>query len=277
MQHLPPPIRELVASYPTIFNSNLQSQRPTHGVQHFIETTGPPVFAKARRLDPSRLSAAKEEFAKLEAAGIVRRSTSPWSSPLHLVPKPDGSLRPCGDYRRLNLATVPDRYPLPNLQDFAANLHGCTVFSKLDLVKGYHQVPINPADIPKTAVITPFGLFEYVSMPFGLRNSAQTFQRLMDNILQGLPYIFVYLDGILVASPSMAAHLDHLQNLFTILCANGLLVNLTKCNFAQRELDFLGHHVTAAGITPLRSHVDAPHRLSPAHYSQRPPEIPRTN
>ncbi len=193
MQTLSPPIRDLVASYPTVFNSNLQSQRPTHGVQHFIETTGPPVYAKARRLDPSRLSAAKAEFTKLEAAGIVRRSTSPWSSPLHLVPKPDGSWRPCGDYRRLNLATIPDRYPLPNLQDFAANLHGCTVFSKLDLVKGYHQVPINSTDIPKTAVITPFGLFEYISMPFGLRNSVHTFQRLMDNLLQGTGNMEYYL------------------------------------------------------------------------------------
>jgi Reverse transcriptase (RNA-dependent DNA polymerase) len=115
-----------------------------------------------------------------------------------MVPKKDGSWRPCGDYRRLNMATVHDRYPLPNIQDLTSRLHGCTVFSKIDMVKGYHQVPVAAEDVPKTAIVTPFGLFEYVFMPFGLKNAAQTFQRLMDKILRGLPYVFVYLDDILV-------------------------------------------------------------------------------
>ena len=82
-----------------------------------------------------------------------------------MVPKADGTWRPCGDYRRLNLVTTPDSYPLPNIQDCTAKLHGCTVFSKIDLLKGYHQIPIAAADIPKTAIITPFGSFEYFFMP----------------------------------------------------------------------------------------------------------------
>ena len=113
----------------------------------------------------------------MEQAGIIRRSSSPWASPLHMVPKSEGSWRPCGDYRRLNTITTPDRYLVPNVQDMAAQLAGCTIFSKLDLEKGYHQVPMHSADVPKTVVITPFGLYEFLKMPFGLHNAGQTFQR----------------------------------------------------------------------------------------------------
>ena len=100
---------------------------PLHGISHSIETSGCPVFAKARRLDPGKLQCDKKEFQELEAAGIISRSISPWASPLHMVRKKDGSWRPCGDYGRLNLATTPDQYPLANMQDVAAKLHGCTV------------------------------------------------------------------------------------------------------------------------------------------------------
>jgi hypothetical protein len=105
---------------------------------------------------------AKAEFKSLESAGITHRSKSPWASPLHMVPKKDGSWQPCGDYCRLNLVTTPDKYPLPNMQDLSNGLHSCTVFSKIDLVKGYHQIPVATQNIPKTAIITPFGLFENI-------------------------------------------------------------------------------------------------------------------
>ena len=144
----------------------------------------PQVFAKPRCLDPDKLRVAKDEFAKLEAAGIIRRSDSPWSSPLHMARKKDGGWQPCRDYRRLNNITTPDRYPLPNMQDLNSCLAGYKVFSKLDLVKGYHQVPIATADVPKTAIITPFGLFEYLYMQFGLKNASQSFQQLMDCTFQ---------------------------------------------------------------------------------------------
>ena len=122
------------------------------------------------------MEAAKKEFAELERQGIIRRSSSNWASPLHIVKKTDGRWRPCEDCRLLNLQTQPDLYMCPNIADLTARLEGCTIFSKLDLRKGFHQIPVRSRDIHKTAIITPFGLWEFIRMPFGLRNAGQSFQ-----------------------------------------------------------------------------------------------------
>ena len=152
-----------------------------------------------------------------------------------MVRKKDGGWRPCGDYRRLNNITTPHRYPLPNMQDLNSCLAGCKVFSKLDLVKGYHQVPVAAADIPKTAIVTPFGLFEYLFMPFGLKNASQSFQRLMDRTFADLPAVFVYLDDNLLATATAEDHLQVLRQVFQLLKVNGLVLNLKKCEFFNRN------------------------------------------
>jgi len=257
VSHTPLEMRDLLVEFQDVFNEAARLPPPIHGVEHHLVTSGHPVSSRFRRLDGPKLAAAKAEFAKMEADGIVRRSSSCWSSPLHMVQKSDDGWRPCGDYRRFNLITSTDCYPLPNMNDLSTRLDGCTVFSKLDLRKGYYQIPVHPADIPKTAVITPFGLFEFTRMPFGLKNAGMSFQRLMDRVLAGLPFIFVYLDDILIASQSIADHRRHLQEVLSRLRQFGLVLNLDKCVLGRSCLDFLGHKISASGARPLESQVAA--------------------
>ena len=129
--------------------------------------------------------------------------------------------------------------------------------SKIDLIRGYHQVLVAEVDIPKTAIITPFGLCEFRRMPFGLKNAAQTFQRLMDTVCQSLNFVYVYLNDILVASCNQHEHLRHLRSLFEKLAAFGHLINVNKCQFGRRQIDFLNHSIDARGARPLSTKVEA--------------------
>jgi Reverse transcriptase (RNA-dependent DNA polymerase) len=248
----------LLQQFPAVAQPLSMSTTPHHGVEHHIVMRGPLAMAKFRRLDPSRLANAKAEFDQMLKAGVVRRSSSRWASPLHMVRKKDGGWRPCGDFRQLNVQSTDDKNPLPNMGDLAGRLDGCTIFTKLDLQKGYFQVPVAAADFKKTAVITPFGLFEFVRMPFGLKNAGMTFQRLMDRILFDIPvYVFVYLDDMLIASRTKEEHLIHLHEVLGRLQDNGLVLNVAKCVWGQVEVEFLGHSVSAAGVAPLPGRVVA--------------------
>ena len=253
----PSPLVKLFAEFPMVTVPNFKIDRPKYAVRHTIETRGQPLRAKARPLPPQKLAAARASFAKMASSGIVRRSNGPWSSPLHVVTKKDSSFRMCGDYHRVNTVTTPDRYSNPLIADLTARLHGRRVLGKVDLVKGYHQIPVAEEDIAKTVITTPFGTFEFLRMRFGLKNAGQTFQRMMDEILGDLDYLFVYMDDVLVASRNSEEHTEHFRQLFRRLAEHDLVVSPAKCQFGQTKIEFLGHTVTKDGVEPLPEKVAA--------------------
>lgn len=230
----------------------------TDSITHEIRTTtDQPMNAKLYRLPPKHEEEVRRQVQEMESQGIIRKSCSRYASPIVIVAKKiDNSgkqkFRLCVDYRKLNDITIDDKYPLPNINSILDKLGQAQYFTSLDLAKGYHQIKVHPNDIPKTAFVTPFGLYEYLRMPFGLKNAPATFQRLMNEILRD--YInkicVVYLDDILIFSTSLQEHIQSLTLIFKKLAEHNLKVQFDKCSFMKKDTEFLGHVLTSEGMKP---------------------------
>ncbi|GKB26362.1 putative reverse transcriptase domain-containing protein, partial [Tanacetum coccineum] len=212
-----------------------------------------PVARAPYRLAPSEMKELSEQLKELSDKGFIRPSSSPWGAPVLFVKKKDGSFRMCIDYRELNKLTVKNRYPLPRIDDLFDQLQGSSVYSKIDLRSGYHQLRVREEDIPKTAFRTRYGHYEFQVMPFGLTNAPAVFMDLMNRVCK--PYldkfVIVFIDDILIYSKNEQEHKEHLKQILELLKKEELYAKFSKCEFWIPKVQFLGHVIDSEGI-----HVD---------------------
>ncbi|KAL0849026.1 hypothetical protein ABMA28_013399 [Loxostege sticticalis] len=257
-------INKLCYQYRDIFYSEKMPLTFTHSVKHKLRLTDEtPIFTKNYRKPPCEQVEIQKQVDDLVKKGIVRESMSPWSSPVHIVPKKaDASgkvkWRLVIDYRKLNDRTIEDKFPIPNITDILDKLGRAQYFSTIDLASGYHQVEMDERDIEKTAFTTDRH-YEFLRMPFGLKNAPSTFQRLMNNILRDLLYdtCIVYLDDILIYSVSLQDHIKKLKRVFDRLREHNFKVQLDKSEFLRKEVIYLGHTLTQEGLKPNEDKIKA--------------------
>ena len=205
----------------------------------------------------------RAEIEEMEKHGIIEPSNSEWAAPVVVVKKKDGSLRLCVDYRRLNTVTRADAYPMPRIDDLIDRLGQAQYISTLDLTKGYWQVPVNGPDQHKTAFTTPYGLYQFKRMPFGLKGAPATFQRLMDQVLRGLSgFAAAYLDDVIIFSSTWAEHLWHLEEVLNRLKEARLTAKPKKCQLGMRQCSYLGHVVGGGEVRVEKQKVEAVQRIS---------------
>lgn len=249
-------ISKLIREYHDLFHLENNKLTFTNQIKHKIRTTDEiPVYTKSYRFPEIHKKEVETQINKMLAQNIIRPSNSAWSSPLWVIPKKLDSSgkqkwRIVIDYRRLNAKTIGDRYPLPNIIDLLDKLGRCLYFTTLDLASGFHQIEMDPEDIPKTAFNCLNNHFEFLRMPFGLKGAPSTFERCMDNVLRGVENTAVYLDDIIVFSSSLQEHIIALKEVFERLRKANFKLQLDKCEFLQREVKYLGHVVTSEGVKP---------------------------
>ena len=243
-------LENLIWEFRSLFVTEGGPTGRTSKVKHAIITNGLPVREPIRRIPHALQETVKLEVKKMLKDGVIRESNSPWSSPIVMIKKKDGSWRFCVDFRKVNSMTQKDAYPLPRIDETLEALTGSQFFTTLDLASGYWQVEMEEADRKKTAFSTCEGHFEFNVMPFGLTNAPATFQRLMECVLAGLTYeqCLIYLDDIVVFSVTFDQHLERLKMVFHHLAEAGLKLKPSKCHFAKSEIRYLGHIVSRQGI-----------------------------
>lgn len=243
--------KQLLSKYQSIFSKGEGDVGCTKLITHEIPLLdSAPVRQPYRRIPPAQYEAVRAHIQQLVDSQVARESSSPYSSPIVVVQKKDGNIRLCVDYRQLNAKTHRDAYPLPRIDESLDALTGARWFSTLDLASGYNQVEMAEHDRKKTAFCTPFGLFEFNRMPFGLCNAPATFQRLMERLFgdQRHQSVLLYLDDVIVFSSTVQQHMERLEVVFQRLQQQNLKVKLSKCHFFQKQVLYLGHVVSEQGV-----------------------------
>ena len=255
-----PKLPDKLKEYEDVFSTEEAGRLPSHeGRDHAIETTAEPPFRPLYNLSNTELAELRRYLDDALAKGWIQHSTSPAGAPILFVPKKDGGLRLCVDYRGLNKVTVKNRHPLPLISETLDCLTGAKVFTKLDFKDAYHCIWIRKGDEWKTAFRTRYGHFEYLVMLFGLTNAPATFQAYINKSLTGLidKFCMVYLDDILIYSDAQSEYLDHVKQVLERLRQFGLYASLKKCDFFTTKVEFLGFIVSTNGLAMDQRRVAA--------------------
>ncbi|KAJ7957493.1 Ty3/gypsy retrotransposon protein [Quillaja saponaria] len=250
--HLPPsPIDKILSEFSIIFQEP-ETLPPFRNHTHSIPliTNAQPPNIRPYRYPYNQKTEIESQVAELLKKGFIKPSSSPFASPVLLVSKKEGTWRMCVDYQALNKLTIPDKYPIPNIDELLDELNGAKVFSKIDLRSGYHQIRVNPKDIPKTAFRTHSGHYEFVVMPFGLTNAPSTFQATMNDLFRPhlRKFILVFFDDILTYSKDEIQHQLHLREALSLLQGHQFYAKSSKCLFAKSQINFLGHVISENGV-----------------------------
>ena len=261
-------LRSLVQEYEDVFHKATGVPSRVRGTFHTILASGPPIRQPKRRFSDRERVLVETHVQEMLAAGVIRESDSPWSSPVVLAQKKDNTIRFCVDYRRLNQRTRRDAYPLPRIDDLLRSVKGAKFFSCLDLARGYWQVPLDPQSAPLTAFTTESGSYEFVVLPFGLTNAPPSFQRMMDKVLDGLEGVRVYLDDILITAADEEEHLRRLRAVFQRLRDVRLTLKAKKTSLGVAKASFLGFCVDRHGVMP------EPDKVSAVRAFPRPTSLP---
>lgn len=255
-------LNRLLSEFDTVFQepTGLPVDRPVkHQIQ--LESGGTPPFRQPYRMSAVELAELKKQLTELLAKGWIRPSASPYGAPVLFVRKKDGSLRLCGDWRALNAQTVKNRYPLPHIDQMLDNMRGAKYYSVIDLANAYNQIQVEPRDVHKTAIMTRYGQFEYLVMPFGLTGAPSTLTTYMNHLFAPLldDCVEIWLDDICIYTKSdlFDDHLAHVRKVLTILRDNKLYIKRKKCSFGQTSVKYLGYVLSAQGIQPDTSKIAA--------------------
>jgi hypothetical protein len=243
----------IAQEYPDVFPGDLPNMPPDRDIEFIIELVPgtPPISKRPYRMPVNELVELKKQIAELQSKGFICHGSSPWGAPMLFVEKKDGTQWMCVDYRSLNEVTIKNKYPLPRIEDLFDQMKGASVFSKIDLRSGYHQLKIRESDIPKTAFRTRYGLYEYTVMSFGLTNALAYFMYLMNMVFMEYldKFVVVFIADILIFFKMEEEHEKHLRMVLEKLRSNHLYAKFSKCEFWLTEVTFLGHVISAGGIS----------------------------